>query len=403
MYKTNNSQNHPLSIVNLKLDTAERLPCLVEQDTWLPIRLVTRWTVRYRRYHVQSSTLNRNLHSLKRLYEWAWSEAGIDLDEFLLQGQMLNARQLESLAACLRVSPANPADVVSANHYNDHLSVCENFLKWALDAQNRGGLDTSTIEGLSYKRVQLTYLFRSLRTRHTPSRRIEPLTLPEVQAIRAAIGPQKDAAGSWQFPGTGFSRQTAMRNWLMFETALELGLRRGELLKLRLDCLPRGVQDGIKVMRFPDDPYDSRTIEPGVKTAERIVPASRNLLSALRAYITGSPPQGRVKGQSPYLFVTRSGEPVSLIMADKIIQAIGRYSQVNPLYWHRLRHTWAENMAELLSQQPNGMDVLLYLGGWTARDSVRPYIQSTVARQAQEAMRAYQESLYIEAPDGGVS
>lgn len=403
MYKTNNSQNRPLSVVNLKLDTAERLPCLVEQGTWLPIRLVTRWTVRYRRYHVQSSTLNRNLHSLKRLYEWAWSEASIDLDEFLLQGQMLNARQLESLAACLRASPVNPADVVSANHYNDHLSICENFLKWALDAQNRGGLDTSTIEELAHRRAHLTYLFRSLRTRNTPSRRIEPLTLIEVQTVRVAIGPQKDAAGSWQFPGTGFSRQTAMRNWLMFETALELGLRRGELLKLRLDCLPRGAQDGIKVMRFPDDPHDSRTVEPGVKTAERIVPASRNLLSTLRAYITGSPPQGRVKGKSPYLFVTRSGEPVSLIMADKIIQAIGRYSQVRPLSWHRLRHTWAENMAELLSQQPNGMDVLLYLGGWTARDSVRPYIQSTVARQAQEAMRAYQESLYIEAPDGGVS
>lgn len=204
MHKTNNSQNRPLSIVNLKLDTAERLPCLVEQETWLPIRLVTRWTVRYRRYHVQSSTLNRNLHSLKKLYEWAWAEAGIDLDEFLLQGQMLDARQLESLAVCLRTSIANPEDVVSANHYNDHLSICENFLKWVLDAQNRGGLANDTVEGLAHKRERLAYLFRSLRTRHTPSRRIEPLTLAEVQAIRAAIGPQKDVAGKWQFPPQTF-------------------------------------------------------------------------------------------------------------------------------------------------------------------------------------------------------
>lgn len=189
----------------------------------------------------------------------------------------------------------------------------------------------------------------------------------------------------------------------MCETALELGLRRGELLKLRLDSLPRGAQDGIKVMRFPDDPHDSRTVEPGVKTSERVIPASRNLRSALRVYITSPPPQGRVKGKSPYLFVTRSGEPVSLILADKIIQAVGRYSHVKPLSWHRLRHTWAENMAERLNQQPNGMDVLLYLGGWTARNSVRPYIQSTVARQAQEAMRAYQDSLYAEAMEGGAS
>jgi hypothetical protein len=102
MLETSNSKERPLAVVTLTLDTAERLPCLVEQETWLPLRVATRWALRYRRYRVQVSTLNRNLHSLKRLYEWAWSVAGIDLDEFLLAGRMLNARQVESLAAYLR-------------------------------------------------------------------------------------------------------------------------------------------------------------------------------------------------------------------------------------------------------------------------------------------------------------
>jgi integrase len=128
----------------------------------------------------------------------------------------------------------------------------------------------------------------------------------------------------------------------MFEAALELGIRRGELLKLRLDSLPRGGEDGIRVLRRPDDPHDSRAKEPAVKTAERVIPASRNLLAIVQAYLTYPRPLGRVFGNTPYLFVTRSGSPVSIDTADDVIVAIGRHSGVTPLSWHRLRHTWAE-------------------------------------------------------------
>ena len=107
-----------------------------------------------------------------------------------------------------------------------------------------------------------------------------------------------------------FAPRARLRNWLMFEVALELGIRRGELLKLRLDSLPRGANDGVLILRRPDDPNDSRPHEPAVKTAERAIPASRSLLSAIRAYLTYPPPLGRVSGKSPYLFVARSGAPL---------------------------------------------------------------------------------------------
>ena len=111
---------------------------------------------------------------------------------------------------------------------------------------------------------------------------------------------------------------------------------------MRLDSLPRGGDDGIRVLRRPDDPHDSRSKEPAVKTAERVIPASRNLLTAIRAYLTYPRPLGRISGRSPYLFVARSGSPVSMDTADDVIAAIGKHSGVSPLSWHRLRHTWAE-------------------------------------------------------------
>ena len=180
----------------------------------------------------------------------------------------------------------------------------------------------------------------------------------------------------------------------MFETALELGVRRGELLKLRLDSLPRGADDGIRILRRPDDPLDSRPKEPAVKTAERAIPASRELLRAIQAYLTYPRPLGRVPGKSPYLFVARSGNPLSIDTADDIISLIGRFSGVSPLSWHRLRHTWAERMAQLFADQPNGIDRLMYLGGWTNPLSTRRYVQRTLERQAKESLRAYHEKLY---------
>jgi len=47
----------PFTVLNVVLDSGERLPCLVETATWIPARVATRWAVRYRRYRVQSSTL----------------------------------------------------------------------------------------------------------------------------------------------------------------------------------------------------------------------------------------------------------------------------------------------------------------------------------------------------------
>lgn len=384
----------PFTVLNMVLDSGERLPCLVETATWLPVRVATRWAVRYRRYRVQSSTLANNLRVLAWVYRWALESAGYDLDYHLTQGQALRNREIEALVSTLRVRADGHA--LDTGAFDQHLSVVEDFLKWSLDSENRGGRSTLSLEQLTGERSRLEQLFRSLRVGARPSARIEPLEESDIHAIRGAIGPKRDAGGNQSFPDV-FSSHARLRNWLMFETALELGIRRGELLKLRLDSLPRGADDGIRILRRPDDPQDSRAREPAVKTAERVIPASRELLRTVQVYLTSPPPPGRVSGKSPYLFVTRSGSPVSIDTADDIIVAIGRASGVAPLSWHRLRHTWAERMAEVFSDQPNGMDRLVYLGGWTNPLSARRYIQRSLAKQAKEALRGYHRKVYEEA------
>ncbi len=405
----------PHTVIHLKLDSGERLPCLVDSETWIPARVATRWAVRYRRYRVQSSTLANNLRALRQVYNWAKTVGNFNLDDFLTTGGILDARQIESLAFYLRTggeaivagiilptgSSQQPERFPSPSTFDHQLAVAEDFLIWALDSANRGGTSSLTLEQLYAHRIRLSEIFRSLRVGAAQSRRKEPLTDEAVKRIREVIAPETDQQGrlltndkgSLLFASSRFSKGTELRNWLMFETALELGLRRGELLKLRLDSLPRGNNDGVRILRLPDDKADSRLNEPSVKTAERVIPASRRLLMAFRAYLTAPQPQGRVSGKSPYVFVTNGGEPISLDAANDIIQSISRLSGVS-LSWHSLRHTWAERMGDLLADKPNGPDQLKYLGGWTNSQSPNRYIQNAIAKQAAATLRKHQEEIY---------
>lgn len=377
------SETQRFSVIPLLLASGERLPCLVETSTWIPARAANRWAIRYRRNRVQSSTLSANLRVLGKLYSWARLVARIDLDDFLCSGHRLNVRQLESFALYLREPQNESHDYLDSGSYDNALSVAEDFLKWCLDGSNRGGCNVLTFEKLALERSRIELLFEQLRIGAAKSSRIEPLDENQVDQIRQAIGPIL-IDQRWTFPKV-FSPETRLRNWLMFETALDLGLRRGEILKLKTSSVPRGSDTGVRVIRYPDDSEDTRTIEPSVKTAERVVPASRDLLRSINLYLTSPPPIGRVFGTSSYLFVTRTGAPVSIDRANDIIESIAGYSDVK-FSWHSLRHTWAERLAESLCKEPNGLDHLQWLGGWTNPESPKRYIQNAIAKHAFERL-----------------
>ena len=394
------------SILPLVLASGERLPALVETQTWIPVLVGNQWSTRYRRYHVQSSTLTQDLRAIARLYDWSWTIAGIDLDPLLLSGQTLSTAQVKSLSEHLRYGKTNEASrdealpaseeaiapsVYFNNAYDRQLSVIEAFLIWALDRENRGGGPDLLLDRIASLQVQLQRVFGSLRGGFVPSERIEPLRESEVEQIRQVIGPLPGFPQQWEFPTTGFTRAVQLRNWLMFETALGLGLRRGEFLKLRVDSLINGGKDGIRILRCPDDPHDSRVREPAVKSAERLLHLSPLLLGAMQAYLSLRPPLGRVTGKTGYLFTTRDGKPVSLDAADSIAAETSRRSGI-AFSWHSLRHTWAENLADQLLKREDGLEILRYLGGWTNPKSPEHYIEHARQRQAGEWLKLYQRS-----------
>ncbi len=184
----------------------------------------------------------------------------------------------------------------------------------------------------------------------------------------------------------------------MMAIAKQCGLRRGELLKVRIDDLPKPGYPGLKVRRRPHDPSDRRRHRPAVKTVERVLELSGEVEAGLRAYLTGSKPGRRRAGRTPYLFVTAGGDPMSIGAADDLIRVVAARTGIPDLSWHTFRHTWAEAIAkELLRNRPEeeAFALLRELGGWKpGSQTPAHYIQDALADQANAHLRHRNSMLY---------
>jgi integrase len=266
--------------------------------------------------------------------------------------------QTEALLAFLRVGGhvvnINRATISGSNTVARHVSVIRDFLKWAVDPTSQGrSKKMVSFDEIRYRRACLDEAFHAITRQSGGSNRIRPLTEEEETRVDRLIGPlRKDDGGlimPLQFAAANpFRAETRLRNWLMYAIAIQCGLRRGELLKLRLDDLPKPDSPGLKIRRRANDRSDARRYRPSVKTVERVLDLSAEIRAGLRSYLTSRPPIGRVAGGSPYLFVTNAAQSLSITAANEVVGVIGRNAHINDLSWHSFRHTWAEALAEEL-------------------------------------------------------
>jgi integrase len=296
------------------------------------------------------STLASDLRGVAELYAWAEAVARIDLDAMLERSELPTGRQLESLISFMRNKAApGGVDLNSLATVATKALSIRTFLRWAADPANQGRSRRKTVPQLAEEHAMVSTLFQPLGRLAARSQRIRPLLPNELERIDALCGPVRNQEGRIILPcrfhgHNPFRPETRLRNWLMVTLALQCGHRRGELLKTRLDDIPRSTDVGMKVLRRPHDPTDSRRYKLRAKTAERVLPISHGIRIGLRAYLTLPHPQGRPNGRSPYLIVAIGGKPLSISAADGIVKVIAQHTQIEDLSWHSFRHTWAEGL-----------------------------------------------------------
>jgi integrase len=322
----------------------------------IPLYLAAGWSGERR--HLKSNTQATDLYTLRHVYAGCLAQ-GIRLDEFLSSGNSLSYRQIDTLIDYLRDATGKNGEA-SPTSFNRHLRITKQFLRWAYQ-------NNAPIEKVSYEQNRIQ---KWLGDRHikVESHRIEPLSEQEIAAIRQSFD-QSD---------------NSQRNRLMFEMTLRLGLRRGEMLKLKVENING---DTLQVRRNIDSD-DRRRPLPSVKTKERDLPIPEDLSTLIQEYLN----EYRVSGQSDYLFTTIKGDEISISQTNTIIEQIGQLANIE-LGWHRMRHTFAENLAVDLQDNPDRSIYLRYALGHKSEKSQQRYIEKTHEREVYEFLKKRHDPL----------
>lgn len=368
----------------------ERLPMLVDRGTGVPCQVSLRWSLAERRGRVAASTMADDLRSVQHLYEWAEVYLEDGLDEHLTRWGGFSRGQAGALAAFVKTKGGLPADgntdrvrrVLSPSSFNNYWLKIVAFLCWAADLYSGNGeLDPRERRRMAVEerewveRLLVGYLVRE-RIRLPAG----VLTEQEWGAIMSCINLWREDV--WPDPRIRF------RNHVMVHLAANTGMRKGEMLKIKLDQIPRGATEYVTVKRNPDAPEDPRRYEPQVKTSERELVVPPFLKRSLGQYIARYR-----RSSSPYLFVAQSGAPLSTRGAGHVVERIGAVTGLR-LGWHSFRHAFLDRFYERVADRENGLDLLAEWAGWSSPASAEPYVRRARQRGAAEVLASYQNGLY---------
>ncbi|WP_418139637.1 tyrosine-type recombinase/integrase [Oceanimonas smirnovii] len=163
------------------------------------------------------------------------------------------------------------------------------------------------------------------------------------------------AVAHYEHPKNPFKQESVrLRNHLMFHLLEKKGLRRGEMLSLKLtEMILHGDKKSIWVRRTHDDKNDTRKRQPVAKTRERLLRIDDNTAELLECYIMEHRAKTPNADKHPYLFVTHrecstQGKQISTSTFDNTIipamRAVDkRFQLIHP---HYLRHYWNEIFSE---------------------------------------------------------
>ncbi|WP_208279017.1 site-specific integrase [Massilia oculi] len=417
-------QNVPYVVKLVRNANGERLPVLLSRSTGLPDFDASLWVVAsLRTRNLASESIAQALRSVVVLY-LALQHCKVDLNERLKQGNFLLPNEIgQILKQCRRTLLSNATDLDRNNEVADKklkkITKLEKFRmpQSSSQEQNKVNAYTTSIR-LGYIReflrwrinrsiavgkvqyrenlITLRELVDSELKNNTPAsteravlRQRSGIDRQEQKQLLEMLSP-RSAFNPWR------SHQIRVRNQLVVNAFLSLGIRRGELLGLRVGDFDPKAQE-VRVLRRPDDVEDPRLHEPNTKTRDRILPVSYELHVLVKAYMIHR--RELVMGRHDFLIVTNTGEPMSKSHLNRIFTTL-QTNFLKKITPHCLRHSFFENIADDLYQAGKDdteiLNILTVLGGWSnTSNSPRRYTKRFAQERAHIAGLALQANIYI--------
>lgn len=348
-----------------------------------------------RNRHRASNTIANALGSLAIFLEFLETHA-IDLEDRLDDGQLLTAGEIEVIVQKCRINLSTnnrKAVCVSSDVCGTRIRTISKYIGWHVDSRllSRSYVHSERLVQVA-KIVQTSLLARIPPARESSEPR-EGLSKRTIESIASIFDPNS-AANAWT------DKHTQMRNHLIWLLFYHLGLRAGELLGLRVTHVDfrRGT---LLVKRQPDARDDPRRRQPNAKTLARELAISEVLQRNLTDYILIHRRRLKMATTHDFLFVAKSGNPLSTAGLIKIFRDV-RSRLTPPMRTftpHVLRHTWNDLFSEEMDVRNVDSEiekkVRSYQMGWKpTSQSATVYTRRFVRRKAVEISLSLQKRAF---------
>jgi integrase len=416
-------QRNPYCVRILTFASGERVPLLIAGSTGEPLFQPTLYaTVHLRARGRATETIHQALRSIMVL-QLILDRLGINLEGRMAEGRLLDRGEIDEIArACsfpletivrdcsdapdaslpwqrpknlervrmaTKSAPAqiDPSTAAIRIHYiGDYLKWRTSNRLFSMGPKDRayGALKVSS----DLARSVLAELAPVASNRNGVTDR-KGFLQKEIDEILAVMDPTS-STNPWK------GEHTKGRNFLIAKWLIGLGVRRGELLNVRIDDI-NFQTERVTIERRPDDKRDPRPNQPRVKTRGRELPLGSKLTALTHEYVrTLRAAQGNSRKHG-YLFVANgSGAPLSLPQVAAIFTDLRKSRPELPrnLMSHVLgRHSWNTRFSELADERKLSAEVEKKVRsramGWSeTSNTAATYTRRHVQREADELIRS---------------
>lgn len=395
-----------LSGRQIRFDDGERYMLLVDQSG-MPLYFPALYiTVIVRGSSKAANTIQNALHAIKVLYGWQ-DNYKIDLESSFACGGLLEAHQIHSLRDFMQRSLKSDeqleqkvisltarkrkAKSVSTKVQYARLSVVADYLAFLAVQLQQGSEEHK-------KRIQaMVNMIKANRPKiaNKSQRDRDEIYLDDelLNRLDNALKP-----GSKNNPVKDYGTQ--VRNALMIAVLRVAGMRRGELLNLKVEDIDFS-SNRLSVVRRPDAKGDLRSYQPVAKTRERTIPLDQLLADRIRDYVLKY--RSKVPGAKKhgYLFVTHKagpscGHPLSITGFAKLMHEIKKIdSAFGEIHPHAFRHAWNYEFSKRIDEKgvtpEREQQLRSYLMGWNPTSgTAATYNKRHIKEKAGEAVLGLQ-------------
>lgn len=326
----------------------ERFSQLYSDEEAFPLFYPTAFIARSVRLKTTPETQKVYLEGIKRLCEWEL-ENKIDLELRFQRHEFLLPHEIDGLARHLNSARrGRPGETISASKGNTYVGYVAQYLGWLADEVIT---DTNSPE----VRLMIETQRRRLKDKLIPKTGSKSAKNQETLEKHLPEKAREQLQALWCDPFVDIfrpaDRGSRLRTVVMLRILYETGMRRGELLSLKLKNFLEstgGEHARLKIEKNHHDEYDTRAHQPVAKTEGRIVSitedAEKQLLEYVGYYRADVPGVGF--DDEDFIFVTHrtgrgQGEPLSISNADQALASLKKsFPALTGTHFHLLRHDW---------------------------------------------------------------